>query len=83
MTIARNRKSLPRYLLVHEKPRNTGSCPRDKIVVEMIAVVSNEEEKEEEEELEGELEEEGENEEGEEDEQWRSRRRRWRGDGEE
>lgn len=53
---------MPRYLLVHQKPRNTGSCPRDKIVVEMIAVVSNEEEKEEEE-LEGELEEEGENEE--------------------
>lgn len=56
---------MPRYLLVHQKPRNTGSCPRDKIV-EMIAVVFNEEEKEEEE-LEGELEEEGENEVGEED----------------
>lgn len=62
--MTQNRKSFPRYLLVHQKPRNTGSCPRDKIV-EMIAVVSNEEEKEEEEELEGELEEEGENEEAE------------------
>ena len=50
MTIAQNRKSWPRYLLVHLKPRNTGSCPRDKIVVEMIAMDSEEEEGEEEEE---------------------------------